>query len=95
MAKTLNAKAAMIIGTLRPYSSDMGAQMMGPNAYPRTKREVPRVATSPPIAKSACNCCEAAENTLLLKVALRESRIRIADMPILDSDTLGLSRLYR
>ena len=36
MEKTPNPKAPMMIGTRLPYNSERGAQMIGPNAYPRT-----------------------------------------------------------
>lgn len=39
-----------------PYSSDMGAHSSGPIAKPRTKRDIPKVATSVPMSKVARTC---------------------------------------
>jgi len=51
-APALNAVSMAYVpkkSTCRPYNSDIGAHSRGPIAKPRTKREIPRVATSSPI----------------------------------------------
>jgi hypothetical protein len=78
--KTENPKAAMMIGGRLPYNSEKGAQTIGPNAYPRTNREVPSVATSLPTPNSASRPVDASEKILEEKVAESESKIKIAVM---------------
>jgi hypothetical protein len=77
MAKTPNPKEPMIIGNLRPYSSEKGAHIIGPNAYPRTKSEVPSVPTSIPTWYSSSTLDAAGEKILLPKVADNEAQITI------------------
>lgn len=48
---------------------------MGPNAYPRTKSDVPKVPTSCPTPNSASTPGEAGLKILLPKVADREHQI--------------------
>lgn len=56
-------------GHRRPISSEPGAQMIGPNAKPKTKRLVPRAATTLPTLNSSLACVSPAAKIALLKVA--------------------------
>jgi hypothetical protein len=51
MLKTPNPNMATMIGRRRPLSSDRGAHIKGPEAYPMMYRELERMATSRPTLK--------------------------------------------
>ena len=57
-------------GSRRPFSSDNGAQSMGPVANPRTYNEIPRIPTSVETPKTELTIGVAAEKILLPNAAV-------------------------
>lgn len=58
-------------GQRRPIISELGAQINGPDAKPRTKRLVPSAMTSRPALKSTPACAAAAAKMALLNEAMK------------------------
>jgi hypothetical protein len=67
-------------GHLRPISSEPGAHISGPKANPRTKRLVPRAATTRPTEKVWRTWGSAAAKMALLNEATRVARQDVVAM---------------
>lgn len=74
--------AEMRIGGRLPYSSLIGAQNIGPKAYPSTNSDVPKVVTSCPTLKAVPTAVAAGEKIDEARVAVREVNTRIVNMAI-------------
>ena len=71
MVKMLYPNRPIVMGHRRPYSSDAGAQSVGPDANPRTYNVTPRVATSVLIPNWGLMAPRADEKMALAKEATK------------------------
>lgn len=82
MLKTPKPNMEEMIGSRRPKSSDIGAKIKGPRAYPKTKSDVPRVATSAPTLNSASIWPAVGAMIDDANVQQNAQKIKIKEMPI-------------
>ena len=89
MVKIEQPSMPMQRGHLRPISSEPGAQISGPKANPRTKRLVPRAATTRPTEKVWRTWVSAAAKTALLKEVTKVARQAVVAMLSLSKDLVS------
>lgn len=76
MEKTLNPNMPMSSGGRRPYSSEPGAQIVGPAENPSTKRVVPKSPTTWPKPKDLPAPLAAGAKAALAKATTRAQKVR-------------------
>ena len=83
MVKMPPTSIEIINGHFRPRSSDVGAQISGPNAKPSTYRVVPSVPTSDPMPNSLLALLVAGAKMALLNDAMKvplQTRIEVKSL---------------